>query len=109
MNTKAKGSHFERKTKALLEDDGWYVTKAGASLGVADLVALRRGAAPRLVQVKSGVGGPYAHFGPGERAELRRVAKESGAVAELCYWKPRARQPTWVPESAWPAPVALAA
>jgi Holliday junction resolvase len=102
VNAKAKGSHFERKTKAIYEQDGFYVTKAGGSLGAADLVCLKAGRRPRLVQVKSGRGGPYCHFGPRERAELRQVAKCAGAVAELVHWPPRARGPTILDEAEWP-------
>ena len=40
MNTKAKGSRNERKSKALLESAGYSVTKAGASLGVWDLIGI---------------------------------------------------------------------
>jgi len=41
MNTKAKGSRNELKAKRLLEAQGYdLVVKAGASLGVFDLIAL---------------------------------------------------------------------
>ena len=41
MNGKAKGSRSEYKSKALLEAAGYLVTKAGASLGMWDLIGIR--------------------------------------------------------------------
>lgn len=53
-NAKAKGSRLERRSKADLEARGFLVTKAGGSLGVADLVALHpESGEVRLVQVKA--------------------------------------------------------
>lgn len=52
MNTKAKGSRRERQARKILELAGYYVVKAGGSLGLFDLVALGPSGA-RLVQVKS--------------------------------------------------------
>jgi Holliday junction resolvase len=52
MNCKAKGARQELRSKAILEAAGYAVTKAGASLGVFDLI----GISPTdivLVQVKS--------------------------------------------------------
>lgn len=40
MNTKAKGSRNERRSIALLEVAGYQCTKAGASLGVFDVIAI---------------------------------------------------------------------
>jgi hypothetical protein len=65
-------------------------------------VALKSGERPHLVQVKATAGGPFAHFGPSERAELLHVAKAAGAVAMLAWWKPYARQHEWLDESVWP-------
>lgn len=101
MNRKAKGSAKERQSKALFESEGWYVTKAGASLGVADLVALKQGERPRLIQVKCS-DRPYHNFGPAERGELRDVAKAAGATPELAWWPPRARTHILFDESEWP-------
>ncbi len=41
MSSKAKGSRSERKSKELLEREGYLVTKAGASLGMWDLIGIR--------------------------------------------------------------------
>ena len=40
MNTKAKGSRSEKKTIELLEAQGYYCCKAGASLGLWDIIAI---------------------------------------------------------------------
>jgi Holliday junction resolvase len=101
-SSKRKGAHKERQSKQLLEADGWHVTKAGGSLGVADLVALKDGERPLLVQVKATAGGPFAHFGPGERGELLSVARGAGAVPVLAWWKPRAREHKLIESYDWP-------
>ncbi|RLG87043.1 MAG: hypothetical protein DRO18_03650, partial [Thermoprotei archaeon] len=55
VNVKRKGSRREREVRDILEAWGYYVTKAGGSLGRYDLVAVpRRGKIDVLViQVKS--------------------------------------------------------
>lgn len=40
MNCKGKGSRNERRSKDILEAAGYSVTKAGASLGVWDLIGI---------------------------------------------------------------------
>lgn len=40
MNCKAKGSRNERRSMALLEAAGYVCTKAGASLGVFDVIGI---------------------------------------------------------------------
>ena len=49
---KRRGYIVERKVRKIFEKFGWYVVKAGASLGFADLVCLKRGKC-LLIQVKS--------------------------------------------------------
>lgn len=53
MNTKAKGARSERKVKKEQEKEGWYVVKAGGSLGLWDLVALHPNGTVKFLQVKS--------------------------------------------------------
>lgn len=65
MNAKAKGSRNERCARRMLESQDWTVIRAGASLGLFDLVAFSR-AGLRLVQVKT-------NRKPG-RAESERLA-----------------------------------
>lgn len=54
MNTKAKGARNERKIRDILLSYNWYVTKAGASLGLWDLVAINPTIGDvMLIQVKT--------------------------------------------------------
>jgi len=50
--SKKKGYRTERKIKIIFENKGWTVTRAGASLGEADLICLKNGKC-LLIQVKS--------------------------------------------------------
>lgn len=78
------------------------MARAAGSLGDADLVALKAGCEPQMVEVKSTSRGPYHSFGPKDRAELVAAAERAGAIAILCWWPPR-KQPEWIPSSVWPA------
>jgi Holliday junction resolvase len=97
----SRGIVRERQLKALLQAEDWWVIRAAGSLGDADLVALRDGDRPQLIEVKSDIAGPYAHFGPAARAELKLAAGIAGATPWLVWWPPRA-QPRWIAESEWP-------
>lgn len=59
MNTSAKGARAERRGRRVLEAEGYTVVRAGASLGVFDLVAIRRDGL-LLVQVKRNRGSGHA-------------------------------------------------
>jgi Holliday junction resolvase len=102
----SRGHDRERAVKALLIADDWFVTRAAGSLGDADLVALKRGAPPRLIEVKSDVRSPWVHFGPERRREMRHAARQAGAEAWMCWWPPR-KKPQWVYEDDWPASPAV--
>ena len=95
-----RGHDRERSVKRLLEEDGWLVVRAAGSLGY-DLVALKDGFTPRVIEVKSTAGGPYERFGPSDRRELVDAAKAAGACAELAYWPPRG-QLRWIDSAEWP-------
>ncbi len=84
----------------LLSQDYW-VARAAGSLGDADLVALKDGERPKLIEVKSTAAGPFHSFGPKDRADLRFAAKVAGASCVLAWWPPRGKL-TWIEESAWP-------
>ena len=91
--------------RRILEADGYWTARAAGSFGDADVIALRAapwGCEALLVEVKSDVAGPFAHFGPAARAELIAAAVKSGARPVLCWWPPR-KQPRWIPVSEWPA------
>lgn len=89
MSAKSRGSARERQVMMLLRNDGYVVMRAAGSFGDADLVALKAGAASMLVQVKSDVAGPFAHFGPAARYALYVEAQRAGAEAVLAHWPSR--------------------
>jgi Holliday junction resolvase len=110
----SRGHDRERAVKRLLEEDGWFVTRAAGSLGDADLVACRparswalRGsghpfAEVRIVEVKSTARGPFAGFPPGDRIAISLAAVKAGATAWLAWWPPRGEL-RWIAEPEWPA------
>lgn len=80
MNTKAKGSRNERKTKEILERAGYSVTKSGASLGVFDLIA-ENPLGIRHVQVKSN-----RTPDPVEREDMMQMRQRLPANSTVEYW-----------------------
>ena len=98
----SRGHDRERALRAKLQADDYIAFRAPASLGVADVVALKAGERPMLIEVKSTAGGPYEHFGPQDRSELSLAAEMAGAVAWLVWWPPRGK-PKWIGENEWPS------
>lgn len=98
-----RGTDRERRVRRGLEADGWVVMRAPGSFGPVDLVALRAGHMPMLIQVKSTAKSPFEKFGPDERDAILYKATQAGAEAWLCWWPPR-RQPRWLPSDRWPQP-----
>ena len=96
-----RGIQRERAVRDLLKERGWLAFRAPASLGVADVVALKAGSIPRLVEVKSTAQGPYERFSPADREKLRAAAELAGAEALLAYWPSRGVL-RWIPASEWP-------
>lgn len=99
---KQAGTQRERAVRNHLRDQDWLAFRAPASLGVADVIAMRAGNRPRLIEVKSTAQGPYEHFGPADRAKLAAAAELAGADAYLAWWPPRG-QLRWIPATEWPA------
>lgn len=97
----ARGHTRERQIRKRLEEEGWWVTRAAGSLGDADLVALKAGEKPLMVECKSDARGPYNNFGPKDRAELLAAARRAGADALLASWPPRGSL-EFIPPSEWP-------
>ena len=62
MHSKRKGYRAERKIRMLLEKSGWVVTRAGASLGEADLVCLKDKKCI-LLQIKSTSKKTFYYYG----------------------------------------------
>lgn len=83
-----------------LRDEDWLVVRAAGSFGCADLVALKDGKRPLLVEVKSTIS-PYSHFLPADRERLRKAAELAGADATLAWWPSRG-QLRYIPSYEWP-------
>lgn len=96
---RGRGRSRELAVRDWLRAQGW-VTRRLAD-GPADLVALRCGLRPLLVQVKSTAGGPWEHFRPEDRIALEHEAIAAGADATLAYWPPRGRL-RWYASTEWP-------
>lgn len=80
MTNRARGDYLEHQTRDALARYGWFVVRAGGSLGAADLVALRAGKRPLLVQCKLlGKGRKFPRVDPGERNALWEAAESAGA------------------------------
>jgi Holliday junction resolvase len=104
MPGSARGRQRERDVKRHLESkEGgeWFVIKAGGSLGDADLVALKRGQRGMMLEVKSTAAGPYEHFGPKDREDLKVAAEKAGLDPYLVYWPPR-KEMKFIGWTAWP-------
>jgi len=95
------GTDRERKTMDRLADDDWLCVRTPGSKGAMDIVALRVGNRPRLIQVKGTTAGPFSDFGPAAREALREAGRISGAEVWLAWW-PKHGQLHWFPESDWP-------
>jgi len=75
MSPSQLGAAFELRVKARLEKAGFFVIKSGGSRGVADLVALRHGSPPLMVQAKRG-----GYVGVDEWNRLLKAAEAAGAL-----------------------------
>jgi Holliday junction resolvase len=101
--TRSLGPARERALANLLRADGWVVKGTGDAHGATDLVCLKRGETPKLVQVKANrKGGPYMNFRKAERAELQAEAEQAGAECWLVYWPPDRQPPRWIGPELWP-------
>ena len=98
----SRGIDRERAVRVLLENEGWWTARAAGSFGDADIIALRHGFPPRLIEVKSTHRGPFHSFGPGDRMEFLGACKTAGAEAWLVWWPPR-KKPQWIHHTDWPA------
>ena len=99
----ARGHQRERAVKDHYIKRDWLAFRAPASLGVADVIALKAGERPHMLEVKSTAGGPYERFGPVERARLLLAAEMAGAVPLLAWWPPRGSL-RFIPADEWPMP-----
>lgn len=96
------GTRRELQVRDTLRADGWLAFRAPASLGVADVIALKDGNVPRLIEVKATHRGPFHSFGPADRARLLEAASVAGAEPLLAWW-PSRKPLQLIPSSEWPA------
>ena len=82
-----KGRYYENRTRKVLENEGFYVTRSAASKGSMDLIAVRKDQI-KLVQVKSG----KSVFRPKEREFFLNLQVPLNCTKELWSWKER-REP----------------
>jgi Holliday junction resolvase len=78
MTAYRRGVHFENRVRRDFESRGWWVIRAAGSHGPADLVALKVGEPPLLIQCKAD-SRPHKHEGLG----LAALAKSIGAEGLL--------------------------
>jgi Holliday junction resolvase len=71
--------------------------------GTCDVLALKDGERPLLVQVKSTAGGPWERFIPRDRDALARDADQAGGDAVLAWWPSHGNLALY-PRAAWPQP-----
>ena len=96
-----RGTQRDRAVRDWFAERDWFAVCARGSHGCADVLAIKVGRRPQVVQVKSTAGGPYERFGPQDRAELAFAARLGGADALLGWWPPRGKL-RWIPENEWP-------
>jgi Holliday junction resolvase len=95
-----RGHQRERAVRQAYTDSGWLAFRAPASLGCADVIALRRRTKPRLIEVKSTIR-PWDHFGPDARQRLLDAAHQAGAIPLLAWW-PKNGQLKFFQAADWP-------
>lgn len=87
-NSKAKGNRAERRCMVILESAGYSCSRAAASLGIFDVIAI--GAQDiRLVQVKSGT-----RYASGvEREQMTNFVAPANASREIWRFPDRCKAP----------------
>ncbi len=87
MNAKRKGTRNEHRAMKILESAGYSCTRAAASLGLFDVIAIGRQGV-RLVQVKSN-----RDASPIEREAITLFETPAGVSKEIWIFKDYAREP----------------
>lgn len=105
MSAKARGAARERVVADLLREMDWVCKGTGDAHGHIDLIALKRGERPMVLQIK-GTLTPFDHFRPAERdAFLTEVAAAGWPEALDAYlvWAPPDRKPPrFIAPEHWP-------
>lgn len=95
------GHARERQLVAWYRDRDWIAFRAPGSLGCADVLALKEGQRPLLIECKATAAGPFSGFGPVDRKRLIDTAALAGATPLLCWWPKRAK-PRFLKREEWP-------
>lgn len=95
----------ERELVLELRASGWVAWRMPASLGAADVIALRADWQPLAIQVKTDRDYAFTHFGPKERQALLDLAEKAGALPWLVWWPPDRKGKRWLGPSEWPGGV----
>lgn len=99
MTGEKRGRDRELRVADRLRENGCVAYRL--AWGQADVIALKAGVRPLLVQVKSTAGGPFERFGPAARVALLHEARASGADCTLAWW-PKNRKLEWLGPEHWP-------
>lgn len=101
MNTARVGNAKEVQTARLLQEDGWVVGSRRHIGGAGDLLAIRVGSRPRLIEVKCRKN-LWEGFRAADRMALLTLAESADADALVAWWKPGASEPEWLAPHQWP-------
>lgn len=99
MTGEKRGRGRELRIAEVMRDSGCISYRL--AWGQADVISLKAGARPLLIQVKSTAQGPFERFGPTERANLLAEAIAAGADCTLAWW-PKNGPLRWVAPEEWP-------
>jgi hypothetical protein len=88
VNTKAKGTRAEHRAMRILEAAGYVCTRAGASLGLFDVIAIGPSDV-RLLQVKAGT----KYLSGEEREQIVALAVPANVSRECWRFPDRCRTP----------------
>lgn len=95
----ARGAERERELAKRWRQDGWFVTRSAGSHSPADLVCLKRGERPALLQLKTG---QRRWPSKDERVALLLAAERADADPVIVFWQPR-KEPELVRPEDWPS------
>lgn len=93
-----RGAAFERSLQKAIRESGWVCYRAAGSHGCADLIALKAGMAPALIQCKTGRAKPT----PADRKAFQAEVDTAGACGLIAF--KRGRKPVEFEPISIPAP-----
>lgn len=95
------GTRRERQVRDWFRERDFIAFRAPASLGVADVVALKSRCQPRFCEVKATSRGPWHGFPPADRKRLYIAAAWAGALPLLAHWPKNGKLRFYGPKE-WP-------